>query len=216
MPAYSEEIEYFVNPNNGYFNYLRKRVTNKLGEPYNKCEDNTDSLNNSLANDIRSRGFEYKQSYCYNLCRLKHIEIACNCSLHYQLWQTGIDTCNKTCIQNIIDKFDSSQDCEDCPLECDLVKYETSIVKMDQNSFETVIIDNRRFTTERFQNYSIDSLKGNTTVFNFNFADMHYYEIEETPRTNVYSLIGDLGGIVGNYFFNFYQGFSFFQILIII
>jgi len=176
MPAYSEEIEYFVNPNNGYFNYLRKRVTNKLGEPYNKC----------------------------------------NCSLHYQLWQTGIDTCNKTCIQNIIDKFDSSQDCEDCPLECDLVKYETSIVKMDQNSFETVIIDNRRFTTERFQNYSIDSLKGNTTVFNFNFADMHYYEIEETPRTNVYSLIGDLGGIVGNYFFNFYQGFSFFQILIII
>ncbi len=131
MPAYSEEATaYFFDPNNGYFNYLTKKVTNKLGEPYNKCEDNTDSLNNSLANDIRSRGFEYKQSYCYNLCRLKHIEIACNCSLHYQLWQTGIDTCNKTCIQNIIDKFDSSQVCEDCPLKCDSVSYETKKQKM--------------------------------------------------------------------------------------
>ncbi len=195
---------------------MTKKVTNKLGEPYNKCDDNTDSLDNPLANDIKSRGFEYKQSYCYNLCRLKYIEVACNCSLQYQFWQTGIDSCNTFCIQNVINQFNYSQNCKDCPLECNFVNYETNILKMDKNFFENIIIDYKRFTTERFKNYSIDSLKGNTTVFNFNFADMHYNEIEETPRTNVYSLIGNLGGIVGNYFFNFYHDFSFFQILFII
>jgi len=186
-----------VDPNNGYFNYLKKKVTNKLGEPYNKCEDSTDSLENPLANDIKARGFEYKQSYCYDLCRLKYMEVACSCSLQYQFWQTGFDTCNKTCIQNIIDNFDNSQNCKDCHLECDFVEYETKIVKMEKGRHERYIDENLKFLTERFQNDSIDSLRGKTTVLNFNFEKMHYTVIEEIPVTTIYSLIGDLGGIVG-------------------
>ncbi len=176
---------------------FKKTVYNKLGETYNKCEDNTDSLTNSLANDIRSRGFNYRQAYCKKLCRLKYIEVTCKCSLQYQLWTNGNDTCNKNCTQNIINTFDYEKNCKDCPLECDSVEYEIKIVTMQENSkkkFIPIYLQNEN------ANFSTDLIE-NITAINFNFDKMQYTEIKEIPKTTVESLIGDLGGIVGkNYF----------------
>ncbi len=96
-----------------------------------------------------------------------------------------------------MNNFDYRNNCKDCPLECDSVKYDTKIVKLLENSkkkFVPVYLQNES------SNFSTDSIQ-NITAINFNFDKMQYTEIKEIPKTTVESLIGDLGGIVGkNYF----------------
>ena len=119
----SEQLSPFLSSNGAFLNYFKKTVIDKLGEPYNKCEDNTDSLNSPLTKEIRSRGSEYKQRICFNLCRHYFIQDSCNCSLQYQLWANGSDSCERKCVEKIVDKFDYEENCKSCPLECDSVLY---------------------------------------------------------------------------------------------
>ena len=95
----------------GYLYYapVEKSVLNKLGEPFNHCDDNTDALTNPLAIEIKARGSKYSQNLCYNLCRNYYIEKACTCSLEYQLWTNGSDTCSTECVQPILDSFDFNE-----------------------------------------------------------------------------------------------------------
>ena len=95
-----------LKPGIGYRVELKKTATDKLGEPFNNCDDNTNDLKTQLAKEIASRGSEYSQGVCYNLCRLYFMEKSCNCSLPYQLGLGGNDTCNKDCIKYIKDTFD--------------------------------------------------------------------------------------------------------------
>jgi len=179
-------------------NYLKKTVIDKLGEPYNQCEDNTYSLNSPLAKEIKERGSDYRQGFCYKLCRLYFIQDACNCSLQYQLWTNGNDTCDTTCVENIVGTFDYTKECKSCPVECDSVSYEAS--------HEYSIISDYlkiypiRNLTERFANYTIDSISQNLSILNFNYERMEYTQIKEIPRTTIVSLIGELGGTVGKKF----------------
>ena len=85
----SAEIVFFASPGISYLIELRKTLTDKLGEPYNKCDDNTIELKTPLAKEIASRGSDYSQGICYNLCRLQYMEITCNCSLPYQFGLGG-------------------------------------------------------------------------------------------------------------------------------
>ena len=67
----STEINSVATPGLGYMIELKKTVTDKLGEPFNQCDDNIKDLNTPLAKEIASRGSEYRQVVCYNLCRLQ-------------------------------------------------------------------------------------------------------------------------------------------------
>ena len=60
----SYEINKGVEGIGGYLNYIKKTVIDKLGEPHNHCDDDTASLNSPLANQIKSRDSEYRQSFC--------------------------------------------------------------------------------------------------------------------------------------------------------
>ena len=191
MPVYAYELSTLLGRNQKYLNYIKKTVINKLGKPYNECEDNKDNLNTPLANEIRSRGSEYKQGLCFNLCRLYYIQDNCNCSLQYQLWNNGNDTCDKGCVRQIIGAFDYGKNCQSCPLECDSVFYETRIKKRDTS---LLLYDDIVY---QFSNYTLESTVQNLTVLNFNFEDMYYTQIKETPLRTFTSLIGELGGTLG-------------------
>jgi len=199
-----------VDSSSGYLNYFKKTVIDKLGEPYNKCEDNTDSLNSPLTKEIRARGSVYKQRICFNLCRLYFIQELCNCSLQYQLWTNGNDTCNKDCVKSIVDTFDYIENCKSCPVECDSVLYETRIEK----SNISIVVNKNANWTERFSNVSIDSILKNLTILNFNYERMEYTEIKEMPRTTFVSLIGELGGTLGNKIESFFYLFLFKYLII--
>jgi len=193
----------FSNSNGAYLNRFKKTIIDKLGEPYNNCKDETDSFNSPLAIEIRARGSEYTQSFCFKLCRLYFIQDYCNCSLQYQLWANGSDTCLKDCVKSIVDTFDYTENCKSCPVECDSVLYETRVEKWNTS----IIINKNANFTKRFSNHSIDSILQNLTILNFNYERMEYTEIKEMPRTTFVSLIGELGGTLGKkiefYFLNF-------------
>ena len=80
---------------------IKKTAIDKLGEPFNKCDDNTIASNTQLTKEIASMGSEYRQEICFNLCRLHYMEKYCNCSLAYQLGLGGNDTCDTVCIKKI-------------------------------------------------------------------------------------------------------------------
>jgi len=195
----------FSNSNGAFLNYFKKTVIDKLGEPYNKCEDDTDSFNSPLSIEIKARGSEYTQSLCFKLCRLYFIQDSCSCSLQYQLWTNGNDTCNKDCVKNIVDTFDYKENCKSCPLECDSVLYETRA----ENWNTSIIINNNANLTERFSNLPIDSILQNLTILNFNYERLEYTEIKEIPRTSFVSLIGELGGTLGKKIEFYFLDFEF-------
>ena len=198
LPINSNEVFTLVE-SGGYLNYIQKTVIDKLGEPYNQCEDNTDSLNSPLANEIKSRGLDYSQNLCHKLCRLYFIQDTCRCSLQYQLWSNGSDTCDKSCVETILDTFDYGVSCESCPIECDSVLYETRMVKGNISRF---ISDNLNMA-ERFSNFTFESIVHNLTALNFNYNKMQYTKIREIPRTTFVTLTGELGGTVGKNLFKF-------------
>jgi len=189
----SEALTKLVSEKGVYFNYMEKMVIDKLGEPFNQCEDSAEYLNTRLAKEIKARGSVYNQRLCFNLCRLYFIEDSCNCSLQYQLWSNGSDTCDRSCVKKIVDMFDYRQKCKSCPVQCDSVLYKTRIEK----SKISISFNKTANLTERFSNYTIASISQNLTILNFNFERMEYTEIKEIPRTNVVSLVGELGGTLG-------------------
>jgi len=158
-----------------------------------------------LTKEIRARGSVYKQRICFNLCRLYFIQNSCNCSLQYQLWANGSDTCNTGCVKKIVDTFNYEENCKSCPVECDAVLYATRIEK----SNVSIVVNKNVNLTERFSNLSIDLILQNLTILNFNYERMEYTEIKEMPRTTFVSLIGELGGTLGNKILLFFYLFLF-------
>jgi len=179
---------------------VSKTVTDKLGEPYNSCEDNTDELKSPLAKEIEARGSKYSQRLCFNLCILHYVEKECACSLEYQLWTNGSDTCGEGCVLPILDSFEYHEKCEDCPLECDSV----SFIRIS----EKILLAGDRFYSDKFKktlnmsqkfsNFTLDYLLSNLIVINLQFEKIQYMEIKEVAKMSVASLIGELGGTLGN------------------
>ena len=196
----SDEIKYVASPGISYTIELKKTVTDKLGEPFNKCDDNTKDLKTQLAKEIAFRGSDYRQEGCYDLCRLHFMEKSCNCSLPYQLGFGGNDTCNIDCIEYIIETFDYIGNCSlKCPLECDSVTFD--LVREEEKIFDPynfgVIISNLN-KSNKFSNYTLESIKEKLIYLEINFEKMSFTQLTEIPKKTFTDLISDLGGIIGN------------------
>ena len=197
----SDEIKYVASPGISYTIELKKTVTDKLGEPFNKCDDNTKDLKTQLAKEIAFRGSEYSQGACYNLCKLHFIEKSCNCSLSYQFGMGGNDTCNKDCIEYIKDKFDYNYNCKsECPLECDSVSFDLvkETGKIADDPYYSAIINNNLNKSNKISNYTLESIKEKLIFLEINFSKMRFTQLTEIPKKNFADLISDLGGIIGN------------------
>ena len=196
----SVEIVSVASRGIGHFIELKKTVTNKLGEPYNICDDNTKDLETPLVKEIASRGSEYSQEACYNLCKLHFMEKSCNCSLPYHLRFGGNDTCDSSCVKHIQDTFDYNYNCKsECPLECDSVSFDLvkETKKIVDPYFIDIIKDNLN-KSEKFSNYTLDSIKENLIFLSTNFGKMSFSQLTEIPKKTFTDLISDLGGIIGN------------------
>ena len=204
MELRSVDFNSVASPGLSYFKEVKKTATDKLGEPFNNCDDNTKDLKTHLGKEISSRGSEYSQIVCYNLCMLHFMEKSCNCSLPYQFGLGGNDTCNKDCITHIIDTFDYYGNCKsDCPLECDSVTFD--LVKETEkivDSYYIGIIEGAINKSEKYSNVTFESIKEKLIFFNINFGKMSFTQLTEIPKKTFTDLISDLGGIIGNLSFN--------------
>ncbi len=179
---------------------IKKTLTDKLGKPFNSCEDSTSESNNSLINEISLMGSEYSQTLCFRLCLLRYLENACTCSLQKQLGQNGSDTCSHDCVEAIKDSFDFQKKCRLCPLECDSVSYD--LVSQTRNIAENRIELSRMKTEyserkEKFSNYSFEYVQEKIIKFQINFDKLGYLHVSELPKTTFTNLIAELGGTIG-------------------
>jgi len=182
---------------------VSKTVTDKLGEPYNSCEDNTNELKSPLTKEIEARGSRYSQRLCFNLCILHYVENECACSLEYQLWTNGSDTCGKGCVRPILDSFEYHEKCKDCPLECDSVSFLRASEKMllAGDKYFSDKLKETLNTSAKFSNFTLKYVLSNLIMINLKFEKIQYMEIKEVAKMSVTSLIGELGGTLGNMLF---------------
>jgi len=174
---------------NMHFNFkLSKSEQIKLGPPYNECynrrnENKSILFNKTLIDFIQSFNISYKQTYCLQLCsELEFIETnPCNCthtSLGYVKQDCRDNTSNKmtqNCTSHYFKDFmkQSIKKCEQkyCPKECDSIKY----------SFEAIPFKNPT----------------DSTSFNIYFDELKYELHQEIPKTELFDLISNIGGILG-------------------
>ena len=87
--ARSDEMHQKSNRGDAKFITIKKTVIDNLGEPYENCIDNTQDLSAPFAREIAEMGSDYHQNFCYRICMLRYLEVACNCSLPYQFGLPG-------------------------------------------------------------------------------------------------------------------------------
>ncbi len=196
----SVDISHRTYPGNSYYEMISKTVTDKLGEPYNACEDNTNGLKSRLAKEIEARGSRYSQRLCFNLCILHYVEKECACSLEYQLWKNGSDTCRNECVRPILDLFEYHDKCKECALECDSVSFGRDSEKMliSGDEFFSNTVKETFSSSTKFSNLTLDYVLSNLIMINVKFEKIQYMQIEEAAKMSAASLIGELGGTLGN------------------
>ena len=87
-------------------------------------------------------------------------------------------------------------------MECDSVSYELVEDKRTDSLFMYHII-RKNLNKSEFSNYTFDYISKNLIAFNINYESLSYKEVSELPKTTFTNLIGDLGGIIGNFLYIF-------------
>lgn len=163
---------------------MKKHASYKLGKPFNDCFEG-DNLENDIFQETLTKSSRYRQTVCYQLCKLRHLEEACQCSLPYQLGLNDNDTCKIKCLYKQNEMFIPKDTCGSCPLECNSILFDKIVNLLDfsQMNMEPEIA-----------NYSVDFL----IYFRINFDELIYTSIREVEKMTLTDLIGNIGGIFGN------------------
>jgi len=187
----SDEMSKGLTLGQGYIISIKKKILNRLSEPYNDC---VDSVKNSLSDEIELMGSEYRQNLCYSLCIMHQMEKACQIVLPKQLSFGVNDTNNTVCVQEVIDTFDFQKNCRICPQKCKIIVYdsESSQEKMGKYGHFFPIISTKLNETE------YEKVADRLIALNINFESLSTEVIDEVPKITITNLVANLGGTVGN------------------
>jgi len=182
---------------------IRRTFTSKLGHPFNNCIKNVTSLD-SYDSDLykyilTNTNYHYTQKDCFDYCMgtelNKHFNITNKTDHWLNLYKTFAFNQFDKKIQFETYSFDKFWDfysgfikdeiqnvCTPlCPLECDSIKYDTSIsfTKFSNNEFE-FLFD---------LNGSIDNL----IWIDIYYGNLEYTSITQLPKMNPFDLISNIG-----------------------
>jgi hypothetical protein len=182
---------------------IRRTFTSKLGHPFNNCIKNVTSLD-SYDSDLykyilTNTNYHYTQKDCFDYCMgtelNKHFNITNKTDHWLNLYKTFAFNQFDKKIQFETYSFDKFWDfysgfikdeiqnvCTPlCPLECDSIKYDTSIsfTKFSNNEFE-FLFD---------LNCSIDNL----IWIDIYYGNLEYTSITQLPKMNPFDLISNIG-----------------------
>lgn len=199
---------YFIS--SGIYNYfqLDRVYEQKLEEPYNSClkDPNLFQNNKTLINYISANNKAYSQKYCFSLCRsMKYMENnECNCTLdsfeedaYLKCFDWNSDKKERPkkdeCLKNYNLKYQRSLHtlCSDyCPLECDSFEY--VINYFSQSIPRSGKINDEFYEFETYENVS----KSFLSLYVY-FEDEKYTLISQYPKTQLFDLLSNIGGIFG-------------------
>ena len=124
---------------------------------------------------------------------------------------------NRTDLECIFNKqitFDQKSCSLECPLECDSVGYELQISTLqfpDRRMFELIHNDvgiQMNLAAYGFDLSSFEALKEQFASINVFYQYTQYTDIVLTPKTSVYDIISNVGGLLG-----IFLGFSIFSLI---
>jgi len=173
---------------------IKRTFSSKLGLPFNNCIKNVTSLE-SYDSDLyryilESTKYQYTQRDCFDYCigteLNKHLNFSNNKTEH---WSNIYKTYSFDEFWNFYSKFvrgENKKICTPlCPLECDTIKYETSIsfTKFSEKEFLAL--------------YEINGSVDNLVSIEIYYDNLEYTSISQLPKMNTFDLIASIGGNLG-------------------
>ncbi len=206
----------------GSVNYFEiERVFNeKLPEPYNDCLEDVDSfkLNKTIIDYIKELEKSYSQIECYRLC--SHLfsmqESNCSCSRNLKNFEADclvypndplFNSEIKKCVANYLKTFRVKEQFEKCrqfcPKECDSMNY---IINNYYKSYPNKGTIRNSGELSYYKTY--ETLHDHYIRLFVYFTDLKYTLISESPKTETFSFISSIGGILG-----LFLGISFLSLI---
>ena len=195
---------------------IQRTFTSKKEFPFSKCQMIDSNQNYKFARILIDYGFMYHQATCYIFCIFEYFVKKCSCFLPGISIFDSIAIKNETrickhfedlnCFMSYFDYLYGSADkmniCpEDCPLECNSLKFLTTTSQFEYPSKGFANIMKRDpLIQEKFNNssnISYEDLKQSLVSLNIYYDDLGYTTLEEIPKIDFNTLISNLGGNLG-------------------
>jgi hypothetical protein len=218
----------FLEPRKNTLVCVKKTIIKKHPSPYSDCI-NFDAYKSVLYDYItKSQQKAYRQQDCFDLCQQKHIIDECQCYYtKYVDLDTGVRPClnitDLICVANSYNNFNLDEcQANSCPLECDSTTFDLSLSSLgypDEKTYELYKVYklDDYYAKEFNLTLTFDLFKSNVAYFTVYFSNLQYTEITESPKTDMYTLLTQIGGSLGMFVsFSVFTLFEFIEIVILV
>ena len=197
---------------------IERTFTHNEKYPYTECKD-LSSFSSELYNLVLKSNYSYRQADCFNLCLQRSIINKCNCfyTRYTQMYnaQPCLNLTDLSCIQDVSNDFEQDECINQCPLECDSIKYSYSLSNLvfpSQSFYSKFYSDTSNLISTEI-NYNIDlstieSYKKYYLMLNVFYPYLEYTQITESPKFTWIDLLSQIGGSLG-----MFLGYSIFHFI---
>ncbi len=184
---------------------ISRHFSYKLSRPYSDCLKESESFDSKFYREIINLNKSYQQSDCFFLCLNQLASQSCNSLINSSLnfntnlsYNTDLLAFSK-CYFNYstywLNNNFQAMCSQFCPIECSRQAYSvaTSFSKFPMLKYAADKMNN---LNARFGGY--DFLKNsNFLAVNIYYKDLTYSIIREEPKTGIFDLISNIGGLLG-------------------
>jgi hypothetical protein len=213
LPYDMDNGGYWIKPGSWNYYAIDRIYSNKLSEPYNDClnDVNLFQMNKTLIDYMLGSNRMYTQNDCYYVCShlfaLEESKCGCNSSIHnfnYDCVRQSFDISEndvKICISKYLNDFSNQYEREKCskycPLECNSMSYRiNNYFELFPSSGNISSISKEYYgLLNNFNTY--EEVNKHLTVLYVYFNDLKYTFISEEPKTELFNVISNIGGILG-------------------
>ena len=188
---------------------IKRYFEQKLPRPYNDCYEDLSlfSLNKTLIQFIQSKGITYTKNECFRLCEnlsyMKDYMVKCECPLNNLddnlFLECNLNVKNKTikdCVSQLFLSFQKNKEetcSEYCPMECNSFSYD--VTHYSETLLSKGNISGSQFLFADFKSYeNVSRSYFEISVF---YEELKYTLISQRPKTEIFDLISNVGGIFG-------------------
>jgi hypothetical protein len=208
---------FILSPGFNHEIVVKRTFSSKLGLPFNNCIKNVTSLE-SYDSDLyryilESTKYQYTQKDCFDYCMGSELNKHFNKTNKIDHWLNIYKTYAFDGFWDFYSNFvggENKKVCTPlCPLECDSIKYDTSIsfTKFSENEFLSL--------------FELNGTVNNLISIDIYYENLEYTRISQLPKMDFFDMIsnigGDLGLFIGISFLSFAEIIEIFgEILIIL
>ena len=210
---------------------IERTFTQNAQSPYTDCQD-LSSYSSELFNLVKmSSNYSYRQVDCFNLCLQRNIIKQCGCYYTRYTQMNNAQPClNPTqlsCLQSVSNDFEQEKCVNECPLECDSVKYSyslSSLVFPSQSFYNKYQSDTSNlYETQIKYNIDLSSIENYQKYYlmvNVFYSYLEYTQITTSPKFTWIDFLSQIGGSLGMFFgisiFHLIEIFEIFSIIVFV